>query len=205
MRRLPLITEQALFEIRNKRTAIAEDFHTQLTADETQLSCRKGCSHCCHHPVFISLFEGLLLYQWLKKEGLWSSGLKKELNRVSHLVVGLPVETWMAADIACPLLKDDLCIAYKGRPFVCRTTYSSGVPDQCHPHRFGTGTAIVPRMDELREFQDLEKQQMQKHKLAYKTAPLPLAVLIGERLAKGDLEVEDSWGAVLQEYLKAWL
>jgi Fe-S-cluster containining protein len=106
--------------------------------------------------------------------------------------------------IACPLLKNDLCIAYEGRPFVCRTTYSSGVPDQCHPHRFNAAN-MVPRSKELHKFQDLEKTIVGKFKLKSGVVPLALALLLGERISKNELELDKGDSAILKEYLEAWV
>lgn len=201
-KRLPLVTEKVLSQVRAGREEINEPFED--LALSSGVSCKKGCSHCCYHPVAASILEGALLYQELKRLGKWTGALRKEIDRVARLTVGLPPEMWMVAHIACPLLQDGLCLGYHSRPFQCLTTWSKGDPDLCHPHRFTRTTPIVPRMAETVEFQALERKLLQQLGLTYRTVPLALAVQVGERIANGTLELNASDAEVLKEFLQAW-
>ena len=76
-----------------------------------QLSCRQGCSGCCHQHLGV---------------------FRVEAEAVSHAVAELPADTrqhiqQQARDVlegtrsACPLLLDDSCSIYASRPVICRT------------------------------------------------------------------------------------
>lgn len=202
LKRLPMVTEKVLAEVRVGRETVSDELEQKVMLRGT--TCKKGCSHCCYHPVAASLLEGVLLYQHLKKTKKWTAFLKKEIDHVAHLTTGLPPETWMVAQIACPLLKGGLCIGYEGRPFQCKTTWSTGDPDLCHPHRFSQHTPIISRLGEALRFQALERELLRKAGLHYRTVPLALALQLGERIATGDLELDDTEAEVLKEFLQAW-
>lgn len=202
LKRLPVVTEKVLAQVRVGQEEVSTELEERVRS--LGVTCKKGCSHCCYHPVAASLLEGALLYQHLKKTRKWTISLKKEIDRVVLLTTGLPPETWMVAQIACPLLRDGLCVGYAARPFQCRTTWSTGDPDQCHPHRFGRSTPIVPRMGEALKFQELERDLLQRLGLKHRTVPLALALQLGERIATGALELNDTEVEVLKEYLQAW-
>lgn len=201
MRRLPLVTEKALASTRNKQAEISDDFLRRL--DHEAVTCRKGCHHCCYHPVAISLLEGALLYLGLKAQGLWTQELRNTCEERASLVTGLPPETWMLAKVQCPLLREGICMSYNNRPLVCRTTFSTGLPELCDPHNFSTDTPLVPRLEELTAFQAYERQLL-RGLATYRTMPLALAVLLGERVATGRLDLETSDAAILLKYLEAY-
>lgn len=201
MRRLPLVTEHILAQARLKQTEVSVGF--QQRTDHEGITCRKGCHNCCYHPISISIIEGVLLYLTLKQEGLWSSSLKKRCEERADLVTGLAPEPWMLAKIACPLLEGGLCLAYRSRPLVCRTTVSTGLPELCDPHRFSLETPLVSRREELLAYQTFEKSLLKGVNSPYRSLPISLAVLLGERIATGKLDFESSDSAVFEQYLKA--
>lgn len=203
-RRLPLLTEQALHAVRAEKTKKGETFRESIEDKDLDVTCRKGCSHCCRHPIMISVLEGAIIYYWLRNNGKWTSTLKLQLDNHAKTVVGLPPETWTLINIPCPLLEDDLCIAYKSRPFLCQTTYSVGLPDLCRPEQFSVRTPLVPRIEELLNFQKLEKSFYDSSESRYHVVPLSLAVLLGEQLATGKIDFSDTGSEVIKRYLEAY-
>jgi Fe-S-cluster containining protein len=203
LKKLPILLERSLVDSRKEKEEICGKFEEDLFA-QGDITCRKKCSHCCYHPVAASLLEGVLLYRALKKEGLWTAALKAEVDRVAKLTTGLPPETWMVSQIACPLLRDNLCIAYKARPFLCRATWSKGVPDQCHPHRFSQKTQIVSKRAESLRFQTVERALSKQLGIRYQPLPLMLALQLGERLATQKMELTDSDREIWKEFIQAW-
>jgi Fe-S-cluster containining protein len=77
------------------------------------VTCRKGCAHCCRIPVAISAWE--------------AGQLAKFTGRTAHPV---PTPATREENIArftgkpCPFLKDNLCTVYEVRPMVCRLFHS---------------------------------------------------------------------------------
>ena len=163
------------------------------------VTCTKGCAHCCHYPVHISLLEGIQLYSWLRERSLWTQALRKRFEEVSTKTWNLPLEVWFLSMIPCPLLKDNLCLAYAGRPLVCRLTKSTGDPHYCHPHRMGESTDFVDRRDEMDAHTKSHMAKLKHFQQRSGLLPLATAVLYGEKICKGELEIEEVDRALLKE------
>ncbi len=198
-RRLPLATARAIAEAQSARQEMAETYDGQLfprlnEAGEA-VSCRKKCSHCCYHPVYATLLEGASIYTWLVEQGRWDITLKRALLDTKEHVKGLAVEVWMMSLIPCPLLENDLCTAYEARPFACRITYSIGDPAECHPHR--GGGSMLPRRELYEALTVAEQRILKRQHLPHFRIPLAAAILWGERIVKGEVELEDCQTALL--------
>ena len=201
MRRLPLVIEQAQARIRSSRTSLTEGLRSKVGRDN--VTCRKGCAHCCSYPIYISLLEGILLYRGLRNAGLWRSKLEKALESHSNLTSGLAPEVWLTADIACPLLDENrLCLAYDDRPFLCRATLSVGNPDDCRGVRFSE-TSFVPRQEEAIEFRKVVSSLKDQYdsRLLHHATPISTAVLLG-RLIMEETSEADDLDDVISTYLQ---
>jgi hypothetical protein len=143
--------------------------------------------------------EGLLLYRALGAQGRWTTALQTRIKEHWEKVRGLAPEVWFLAGIPCPVLDKGLCLGHGGRPMACRVTVSHGDPDQCHPHRAGTGLGIDPLPSQAREFGEHVRRLGRLFPLA---APVPvsLALLLGERLALGTLSPHDVDMAIASAY-----
>lgn len=100
--------------------------HTPKVEAPRALACKKGCSYCCHLRVDTSMPEMLHLTGWLidnlpmeevleikeKAEAKWEKTSKLSDEEIKHV------------RIPCPLLKNDVCVAYGARPVNCRGFYS---------------------------------------------------------------------------------
>lgn len=203
MKKLPVVQQRALSSIRNVRTQMHQDFREDMARKDIEPICRRGCSHCCHHPVHISLLEGILLYNWLEANNLWTPRLKASLKVHANLTTGLPADIWLLTDVPCPLLKENECQAYPARPFVCRTTYSTMNPDMCRPGWFGPDTPMVGRLADLKVFQMEESKLLKAQGVSYQAMPISLALILGAMVAQGELNLEDSSFEVFKQYLEA--
>lgn len=205
MIRLPILTERTLAEAKAFRSEAADSYHTQVQArlDGATITCRKGCSNCCYHPVLLSILEGVTLFQWLQARGLWSSSLRDKLRSVGDQTKFLAFEVWSYSLIPCPLLdtQTQLCKAYEGRPFACRITYSIGPAENCHPHSLGPG--ILSKKDLFEGLSVTEKALLSKHHLMNSRLPLAVALLYGEQIAKGEVDLEDYLRLSWEDLLKA--
>lgn len=199
-RRLPLATARSIAEAQGARQSLAETYEAQLfpRLAEAQefVACRNGCSNCCLHPVYATLLEGASLYTWLVEQGLWNLTLKRSLQETQERVKGLAVEVWLLSLIPCPLLKDNACTAYEARPFACRITYSIGDPEDCHPHRMGTD--MLPRRELFEALAVTEERLLRRHHLKHFRIPLAAAILWGERIVKGEVELDDCQAALTE-------
>jgi Fe-S-cluster containining protein len=199
--RLPLLVQRSVAEAKTARTEISESYDFQLrsrlSGEGVAITCQKGCHHCCLHPVFITLLEGITLYQRLREDGVWSSRLREALVKHSETTRGLAPEVWALSLIPCPILDDKgLCRAYEDRPFACRVTYSIGNPEDCHPHRLGPG--MIAKRELFEAVTPSEATILRRHRLNHFRLPLSIAVLYGERIATGEIELEDCHQALLE-------
>lgn len=133
-----------------------------------QISCGKGCSHCCHGPVEIWPQEAALLAQFVRDAGLTPD--LALLERQSRYTVG----TWReqaVADQACVFLgADGACSVYASRPNTCRKLLVMSDPTCCD--------AQQGRMDQIDRWFSWEAEMMEVAALeVFGMALLPRAVL----------------------------
>lgn len=197
-RRLPLLVERALAEVREAQGRIGSEFEQTLfgmTMEEESgppLSCRKGCHNCCLHPVAVSVMEGLLLYRHLVSRGMWTPKLRAACQAAAQKSAGLSFEVWMLAALPCVLLTPTgLCSAYDVRPVSCRTVFSIGDAEKCHPHHIASSTDILPRQEPLRDFEAAETEVLRRLGVHRLLTPLPYALLLAEKVEEGEVEVGD--------------
>lgn len=90
---------------------------------QEKMSCRRGCSFCCHQTIFISPLEAKIIKD---------HGVKPEKIRLRRQK-GKDVNTIKWKDRACPFLsREGECKIYAVRPLVCRTHNSIEDPKYCH-------------------------------------------------------------------------
>lgn len=190
--KLPLISERALANTKAHQVQASLDFDRKLPA--SGVTCTKGCSNCCHMPLSVTVLEGLLLYRWLSEQGRWTSALRKRISEVRDKTLGLSTHVWLLSNIPCPLLEDNRCLGYESRPFKCRVTYSVGPSSSCHPHARLSPQATsneVPNEVALKDFDEKVRFLLKPLGTASTRMPISEALLLGEKLASGTLELED--------------
>lgn len=206
-RKLPLLTEQSFATLRHTRIQLATEFETQtkLQVQEAggKISCKSGCANCCYHPVLITAIEGVLLYRWLASHGRWTPSLRASLKEHADKTRDLNHSVWFLSAIPCPLLgKDAMCSAYEGRPFQCRATFSFGNPGDCHPHRIDDAK-LVDRQEAMAKYHSIQAKIAKKHGLQMVILPLSAAILLGERISSGELDLEEADLEVLRTLVEA--
>lgn len=199
-RRLPILADRSVQEAQANRLQGAHEYEAKVSA-EGRISCTSGCASCCHYPLAVSILEGISLYQWLVDHYLWTPRLKAKLVEVKEQTLGLSPEVWLLAMIPCPLLTAELlCSAYESRPFMCRTIFSKGDPFYCHPHRLAAQrSGILDRTDAVAALWSAERKTLKRHQLQQVTIPLAAALLLSERIVKGELELEETNAILIAE------
>jgi Fe-S-cluster containining protein len=199
VRHLPVLAERSVSEAHAESIRIADQFYQRAFSENPRITCTKGCDHCCYYPVTLTILEGISLYRWLLKNRLWTTALRKKCEEHSRQTHGLAPEIWLLSELACPLLEDHLCSAYEARPFMCRTTISTGDPYECHPHRLSKGNGgIVKKTPEMIEFMEKESKLLRQHQLRYMPVSLSTALLMAEGIDKHVYELEDFSSEVLK-------
>jgi len=196
-RHLPVFIDQTLTRVR----VAQQDFSESFSEDMGDYTCKKGCSHCCSHPLLISFAEGAILYRSLRDNGAWGSGMVESLKTHSEVTLGLHPEVWLASEMPCPLLKASLCSAYSARPLQCRTKFSRGDPDMCRATT-AFEAPLANNVDLVRNFNDLEHSLFRAIKGKHWLMPLSTALLIGERISEGNLKPEEAYAALTAMYIK---
>ena len=188
-RKLPLFVERSIQQVQAERLALADKFVGAIIGTKP-ISCKAGCSACCHHPLLITILEAIPLYGALVDRGRWTPSFKAKLRKTSEETSGLSMGVWLLAKIPCPLLDADRCSAYEDRPYACRATVATGDPYYCDAQRLGPETTIAPRADTMKEFHEREAEILHKHNLLHLTMPVSRAILMAERVCSGNLTLE---------------
>lgn len=131
-----------------------------LSAEGKTISCRTGCTYCCHHYVAVSFAQGIVIVDYLyKRKGRlkqfldnyekWkidAESITDEIDqiRIHALSSSIPTHQvltdtrplsnrYLEANIRCPFLVDDKCSIYEVRPMACSGHHSVTPPGYCTP------------------------------------------------------------------------
>lgn len=87
------------------------------------LGCGPRCGHCCRLPVDISPPEAVAILRSLRAQlpATKMRTIEQRIAKVAAVTQRMTESERIAADVACPLLEDEQCIAYQHRPLGCRT------------------------------------------------------------------------------------
>jgi Fe-S-cluster containining protein len=142
------------------------DAIVSATAAGQTVTCKQGCSACCHQVIPISETEAIGLLQLIDQmepprkstvlkrfcdsvERLKSAGILDRLSSDSLQDAALRravSKDYFAANIACPFLENDSCGIYDDRPLSCREYLAITPPENCrHPFDGGAQTLAMPR------------------------------------------------------------
>lgn len=99
-------------------------------SDWNQMTCKRGCSACCHKTVILTVDEADLLIEFCKDEGMQIDveHLKRQVG-----FQGTP-DQWFDQDRSiskCVFLKDNECSVYEHRPTACRKFFVISDPAKC--------------------------------------------------------------------------
>ncbi|MBI5896892.1 MAG: YkgJ family cysteine cluster protein [Desulfobacterales bacterium] len=139
--------------------------HQSLTATLAekgeQITCRKGCTYCCHHYVTVSLAHGIAIVDFLYQHGQrlrefissyekWheggyaiAAGIDHERlqAQASHMPVDRVLRDtrplsahYLDMNIPCSFLAGDICSIYDVRPLSCSGHYAISPPADCAPN-----------------------------------------------------------------------
>jgi Fe-S-cluster containining protein len=147
--------KESLVQIRmNTYNSLVE---TLAESGET-IACRKGCTHCCHHYIAVSIAHGIvivdylydhkaLLQRFVANYEKWHRKGSRISDRIDHtrnqaFSSSMPIEDVIAntrplsegyfeTNIPCPFLVDEKCIIYEVRPLTCSGHFSVSPSKWC--------------------------------------------------------------------------
>lgn len=113
-----------------------------------EISCGKGCGHCCKQLICCTTLEMQLIVKYmstkmiktqrkdlkkrLKKAGtkfaMWFQNSLFDVPKSQASLISEPIRAKYFGK-ACPFLKNEICCIYPVRPIICRTTKVKG--DSC--------------------------------------------------------------------------
>lgn len=144
--------EKNLFEaIETMYRSVDEFIESFLAMGQRQgvtVDCRKGCSWCCHQPVFANSYELRYLANHIR-----DSFSEQEQKKIYQLALEKNEKTSKLTEKEilnykrpCPLLKDGACTAYPARPLACRIYLSMKVDSCCQFYLHPQSTDNYPAL-----------------------------------------------------------
>ena len=109
-----------------------QQIDTDMKASESkEISCGKGCGHCCHVEKQITNDEAELIVDFIEKENIFFAEveLKSQADRYEQ---GVPWSSLIVRENRCVFLnQEDSCDIYSVRPTVCRKHRVFSSPTEC--------------------------------------------------------------------------
>ncbi len=108
---------------------VIEAFTRYAELHQNAPDCKRGCSWCCHQPVFANSYELDALSTYVGRnfsEEAQTTLVEKASNKLT-LTKNLAGEKLLNSKHPCPLLIDGACSVYDVRPVACRIYLSSNV------------------------------------------------------------------------------
>ena len=104
-------------------------FDNFVTKNGKKIHCTKGCSWCCHQPVFALSYELDYLNNYISKhfEKQKQNEIRKRAKEKKTKLQSLKEKDLLNSKIPCPLLEKEACSAYEARPMACRIYLSTNV------------------------------------------------------------------------------
>ena len=117
---------QELYEIID---AMIHSFSEFAFQQKQKIDCKKGCSWCCHQPVFALDYELEFLNSYIKKNFTddEQKAVSEKAAEKREKLNGLKDDEILNSKFPCPLLNDGACTAYHARPVACRIYLSKNV------------------------------------------------------------------------------
>ena len=120
-----------------------ENSDTMDQETKNRISCRKGCAHCCHLFVSVSMREAVVIKGHCDDNDILidKEYLKKQSNYKQK-------DYSLQENSACVFLNDsNECKIYNVRPLACRKYFVISDPDLCDAKKYPSG--IVAKVSDI--------------------------------------------------------
>ncbi|WP_340114334.1 YkgJ family cysteine cluster protein [Maribellus mangrovi] len=130
------ITAEGTFDALQEMYAAIDNLNDSLLDLARQqgqpIHCKKGCSWCCHQPIFALEYELDYLKAYILNNfsGQEQDAISKRAAAKNDKLKNLKDDALLNSKSPCPLLKDGTCTTYTVRPMACRIYLSTNV-DSC--------------------------------------------------------------------------
>ncbi len=195
---LPLSSSLAEVKMAVLRAASSSEKRRLRMADP--VSCKPGCSSCCHRLMEITVGEAAVIVSFLRNAGDWKR-VRAAASSLAGRARECSADAWFKMKTRCPILTDDgMCGAYQVRPPACAVHFVTSDPSSCDPWSSQTGFAPVDMSDVYLESQVQIGRAVPRGGIMSMTLPLPLALLLADRVAvRTDLTFEQAMEMMARE------
>jgi Fe-S-cluster containining protein len=107
---------------------VDEMVEASVRGHAVKVDCTRGCSFCCHLPVYATPHEAFALAEWLRAHFTAErlAGVLERLRANTTRTRSLGTQGRKHSNLGCALLGDDgACTAYEARPAQCRRFHST--------------------------------------------------------------------------------
>ena len=120
---------RAILQMQESVDSFIQSFDEFVTKNGKKIHCKKGCSWCCHQPVFALSYELDYLNNYISKHfnKQKQEEIRKRAKEKKTKLQPLDEKKLLTSKFPCPLLENGACIAYKARPMACRIYLSTNV------------------------------------------------------------------------------
>ncbi|WP_171984955.1 YkgJ family cysteine cluster protein [Janthinobacterium sp. LM6] len=103
-------------------------FEDMITRSNSPISCKSGCTYCCHYHVMVSATETFAIAEAIEK--LPQARRDVVIGRVHNVAARtreMTSEVYTTTNVECAMLLDGKCSIYAARPIACRGHHSTDV------------------------------------------------------------------------------
>ena len=178
--------------------ALAVATQADIAAADTpalhSLSCRAGCTFCCHMRVVATVPEVAAVVAFVRDTFSQSQleALRDRVIAVDDVTRGFSDEDWGVARLPCPLLVNGACSVYAARPLDCRG-YNSTSLDACRAAFEDYLAWDVPAHEQLRSVYKSAQAGLIQGMVATDRRPRLVQLTAALRIALHDPTAIDRW------------
>jgi Fe-S-cluster containining protein len=184
------LVQRIVNEVRDFQRMLDADSMLQAISNASAVSCRRGCTSCCHTPVSTTVPEALCTLVAARDRGYTlharepQDRLRAQLALLTEL--GTTSTAWGDRRLPCVFLAaTGDCAVYAERPTICRTYHVVTPAELCDTRGGIRGIAIVnDRALSMRSFVAMSTLATEMGLLSFGLAPLPVALRLAATLMR---------------------
>lgn len=171
-------------KVKKRLSVITEalDDAIEKVHEHYDISCTKGCSHCCRQVVTTTVVEALLIIDWINANPHRKNWYVTKIlpNVKEQFLYAQDAQTtcdkWFDDMVPCVFLDEEgLCSIYEARPLMCRKMLVVTPPEYCAPPGGQKVGAIG--FGDFMEVLTREENRLSRHlDVTAQHAPLPVAL-----------------------------
>lgn len=103
-------------------------FDKMVAQSTVPISCKPGCTYCCHYHVLASATEVFGIAEAIERlPAPTRETVKRRVGDVAARTKAMTREAYIRTNVECAMLLDGKCSVYAARPIACRGHHSADV------------------------------------------------------------------------------